>query len=290
VTTYNVQKILTEWRKYLAEQAGPSSEAYKQILKKQLKNYTLFRALADEGDADGIKKFMPEDDRKVLNLIVYPSRRVRGSIILPIKDRANAAQLLSYYYADNSQIVKRYNKVYKQLLGLDSKFTDEMKEAILDLGLDVLGFVADPFFGYGAVFDAINAARHLKSGNIPYALFSVFSIVPGVGDLVAKPVKYMFKVYNFAQGGLLKADQILAAAGYVEGEGWRMVTSPMGKASVAALGQLLQDKVIKGVQLVFNKGRGEGLFSQEDINKMNAQLKQFQKAEQKIKKALAGTT
>lgn len=292
-----MQQILTEWRKYLAEQAEPSPEVYKQVLKKHMESYTLFRALAQEGRVAEIKKYISEDAKNVLHKIVYPSQHPRGRIILPIKDRAYAAQLLSYYYADNSQIVKRYNKAYKQLLGLDAKLNEDMKNAIKDIGLDILGIVADPVFGAGAVFDAINMGRHIQAGNILWALMSAISIVPGVGDAIAKGFKWglkgVLKLFEKAQlaaplvqAGVLRADTALAAMGYEESEGIRQFTKPLGAATKSTFAKYLQDKAL--LALVNPKVKAylgekllpgavkEGIMDQKAANAMLAQFSELE--------------
>jgi len=292
-----MQQILTEWRKYLAEQVEPSSEAYKQILKKHMKNYTLFRALAQEGRVAEIKKRISEDAKNVLHKIVYPSRHARAHIILPIKDRAYAAQLLSYYYAGDDGATRHYIRAYKQLHGLDAKLDENMKNAIMDIGLDILGVIADPVFGAGAVFDAINMGRHIQAGNVLWAVMSAISIIPGVGDAVAKGFKWGLKgvlelfekagtAVPLVQAGVLRADNALAAMGYEESEGVRQFTKPLGAVTKATFSKYLQDNVLLtlvnpsvkaylGEELLPGAVK-EGIVDQKAANAMLAQFSELE--------------
>jgi len=68
-----------------------------------------------------------------------------------------------------------------------------LNEGIIDWlqsGLDVVGFIP----GVGEVADGINALISLIRGNVLDAIFSVISMLPGLGDAIGKTGKYITKL------------------------------------------------------------------------------------------------
>lgn len=80
----------------------------------------------------------------------------------------------------------------KQVVQLEEEEGEEPEEAgpdWLGLLLDAFGFIP----GFGEPIDAIQAYRHIKRKEYFYALLSIISMVPEIGDVLGKGTKYLGK-------------------------------------------------------------------------------------------------
>ena len=102
---------------------------------------------------------------------------------------------------------REIKKVVKEQILFERK-KQQLNEGILSslldigqIGLSFLGTAGDAAFGAGAIADAANAAIHftraLAGGDrihFLYGLLSLISVVPGVGDLLGKPIELIVRL------------------------------------------------------------------------------------------------
>lgn len=100
------------------------------------------------------------------------------------KDKGIVLEMIKHYYPDNAKLIS------------ESKWYNTVG--------DILGFI-DPF----GVVDLINGISYWRQGDKLFALLSWISVVPYIGDVIAKPVIGMFKL----GGGAAKAFKAASLAG-----------------------------------------------------------------------------
>ena len=101
---------------------------------------------------------------------------------------------------------REIKKVVKEQILFERK-KQQLNEGILSslldigqIGLSFLGTAGDAAFGAGAIADAANAAIHFTRAlageriHFLYGLLSLISVVPGVGDLLGKPIELIVRL------------------------------------------------------------------------------------------------
>lgn len=101
---------------------------------------------------------------------------------------------------------REIKKVVKEQIIFERK-KQQLNEGILSslldigqIGLSFLGTAGDAAFGAGAIADAANAAIHFTRAlageriHFLYGLLSLISVIPGVGDLLGKPIELIVRL------------------------------------------------------------------------------------------------
>jgi len=133
---------------------------------------------------------------------------------------------------------REIKKVVKEQIIFERK-KQQLNEGILSslldigqIGLSFLGTAGDAAFGAGAIADAANAAIHftraLAGGDrihFLYGLLSLISVVPGVGDLLGKPIELIVRLGRAAGSETAIARNVGRIANFIGGNRAGIISS-----------------------------------------------------------------